>query len=150
MSGRNLLWKPTPSYAEQQVKDRVSQVRSELPDGIKEPVIQSFDPADRPVTTLSITANLPPTELYDLADTKVRNAFEQIPNISQVEIVGGTKRQIHVDLDLNKLEDYDLTVTQVARHITENSQNIPVGKVDRRAHRTRISNDRRIQNNIPD
>ena len=118
-------------YAEQQVKDKVALVRADLPEGVKEPVIQSFDPADRPVITLSVTAKLPPTELYDLADTKIRNAFEQVPNVSQVEIIGGTKRQIHVDLDLERLDDYDVTVTGVAGHITANSQNIPVGKVDR-------------------
>ena len=134
--GYSIVWaeftlETNAKYAEQQVKDKVALVRADLPDGVKEPVIQSFDPADRPVITLSVTASLSPTELYDLADTKIRNALEQVPNISQVEIVGGTKRQIHVDLDLNKLEDYDTTVTAVAGHITANSQNVPIGKVDR-------------------
>lgn len=117
-------------YAEQQVKDKVAQVRNDLPDDIEEPVIKRFDPADSPVMTMSLEAQLTPAELYDLADTTVKTAFEKVKNVSSVDILGGTKREIHVDLDLAKLKDYETSVTAVSRHIASNSQNIPIGKVD--------------------
>jgi hydrophobic/amphiphilic exporter-1 (mainly G- bacteria), HAE1 family len=118
-----------PKYAEQQVKDKVAQVRNRLPDGIQEPIIKRFDPADQPVMMVSLTANLPPTELYDLADTTVRNSLEQVSNVSSVDIIGGTKREIHVELDRRKMKDYDTSVTAVAGQIGANSQNIPIGKI---------------------
>jgi len=118
-----------PKYAEQQVRDKVAQIRNDLPTDIKEPVIKRFDPADQPVMMLSLTGNMKPTELYDLADITIRNKLEQVPNVGGVEIIGGTKREIHVDLDRNKLKDYETSLTMVSNRIAQSSQNIPIGKV---------------------
>ena len=118
-----------PRYAEQQVKDKVAQVRNKLPDDIYEPVIKRFDPADRPIFTMSLTAALAPVELYDLADTIIKNGLEQVSNVSSVEIIGGTRREIQVNLDLDKLKEYETNVTMVAGRIASNSQNIPIGKI---------------------
>ncbi len=118
-----------PKYAEQQVKDKIAQIRNSLPADIKEPIIRRFDPADRPVLTVSVSADLSAAELYDLADTVIRNSLEQIANVSTVELIGGTKREIHVDLDLAKLKEYETNLSLVSGRITANSQNIPIGKV---------------------
>lgn len=118
-----------PKYAEQQVKDKVAFIRNELPTDIKEPIIKKYDPADQPILILSLRADLSPTQLYDLADTLVRNRFEQVPNVGGVEIIGGTKREIHVDLDREKLKAYETSLMMVSNRITQNSQNIPIGKI---------------------
>ncbi|NTV52649.1 MAG: efflux RND transporter permease subunit [Candidatus Firestonebacteria bacterium] len=118
-----------PKYAEQQIKDKVAQVRNRFPADAKEPVIRRYDPADRPVVMMSLTADLPGQELYDLADNTIRNTLEQVSNVSSVEIVGGTKREIHADLDLAKLKEYEVGVSQVVGRVGANSQNIPIGKV---------------------
>jgi HAE1 family hydrophobic/amphiphilic exporter-1 len=116
-------------YAEQQVKDKVALIRNDLPSDIKEPVILRYDMAEMPIFILSLKGNLSPTELYDLADTTIRNAFEQVPNVASVEIVGGTKREIHVDVDRAKLKDYETSLSMVSNRIAQNSQNVPIGKV---------------------
>ncbi|MHB9156058.1 MAG: efflux RND transporter permease subunit [Endomicrobiales bacterium] len=118
-------------YAEQQVKDKIAQVRNRLPAEIKEPIIRRFDPADQPVMMLSVTGRLSPTQLYDLADTTIKTGLEQVPNVASVEIVGGTRREIHVDLDLRKLKEYEVSLSRVAGSVGANSQNIPIGKVAR-------------------
>jgi HAE1 family hydrophobic/amphiphilic exporter-1 len=123
-----------PKYAEQQVKDKITLIRNQLPKDIEEPVVRRYDPADSPVMQITLSANLPPAKLYDLADNTVRTGFEQVPNVSKVNIIGGSKREIHVDLDRYKLKDYESSVTMVASHIGANSQNIPIGKVARTAN----------------
>lgn len=134
LDGVSMVWgeftlETNPRYAEQQFKDKVAQVRNRLPADAKEPVIKRYDPADRPVVMMSLTADLPADKLYDLADNTIRNTFEQVSNVSSVEIVGGTKREIHVDLDLAKLKSYEVSVSQVAARLAANNQNIPVGKI---------------------
>ncbi len=118
-----------PKYAEQQVRDKVAAIRNDLPTDIKEPVIKKFDPSDQAVMILSLTGKMSPTELYDLADITVRNKLEQAADVGEVEIVGGTKREIHVDLDQRKLKDYETSLTMVSNRIAQSSQNIPIGKV---------------------
>jgi HAE1 family hydrophobic/amphiphilic exporter-1 len=136
--GVSMVWgeftlETDPKYAEQQVKDKVALVRNQLPQDIKEPIIQRFDPSDQPVMIASLKADLTPAQLYDLADTTVKNGLEQVANTSKVDIIGGSKREVHVDLDMNKLKDYETSVTMAAGRIAANSQNIPVGKVSQGA-----------------
>lgn len=118
-------------YAEQQVRDRVSAVRGKLPDDTEEPVIRRIDPSDLPVLTLSITAELPPSELYDLANEVIRPKLEQVPQVGLVEVIGGRKREIHVKLDREKLRSREVSASQVAARLRASGENIPVGKIDK-------------------
>ena len=115
--------------AEQQIRDRVSSAKPKLPKDIREPNIRRVDPADQPIIILSITADLAPGALYDLAHESLRPKFEQIPQVGLVEVVGGRKREIHVELDRNKLKAHEISATQVVSRIRATGQDIPVGKV---------------------
>lgn len=117
-------------YAEQQIRDRVGASKSKLPLEIKEPVIRRIDPADLPIAKLSLTGNLSPGKLFDIADEVIRPKIEQINQVGMVEISGGRKREIHVSLDRSKLKARELSVLGVANSISSNGENIPSGKVD--------------------
>ena len=91
-------------YAEQQVRDRVGSVRAKLPDDINEPIIRRLDPADQPILIISIAADLPDAELFDLADEVIRPQIEQVSQVGLVEVIGGRKREIKVELDQKKLK----------------------------------------------
>ena len=118
-------------YAEQQVKDRVSIAKRKLPTDIKEPTIRRISPSDQPIATITLKADLPMATLFDLAEEVVRPKLEQIPHIGLVNVVGGQKREIHVDLDRNKLKEYEVAASMVTQRIEASGQNIPVGKIDR-------------------
>lgn len=117
-------------YAEQQVRDKVSSAKADLPDDIDEPVIRRVDPSDQPIVTIALTANLNEAELYDLANLTVKPKFEQINQVGLVEIVGGREREIRVDLDLNKMKFRQVSGIQVADALGKAGSNIPSGKID--------------------
>ena len=117
-------------YAEQQVRDRVSSVKSKLPRDIKEPVIRRIDPADQPIIILSLTADLSEGEIFDLASETLRPRIESVSQVGLVEVVGARKREIHVDLDRAKLKSHEVSAGQVANRIAAAGQDIPIGKVD--------------------
>lgn len=119
------------SYAEQQIRDRVSVSKRKLPKDIDEPVIRRVDPADQPIIILGVRANLPPAELYDFVNLKVKPQLEQISQVGLVNIEGGRKREIHVDLDLKKLKQLELSATAVQGRISAAGRNIPAGKISR-------------------
>jgi HAE1 family hydrophobic/amphiphilic exporter-1 len=117
-------------YAEQQVRDRVSSAKTKLPTDVEESVIRRIDPADLPIVTISLNANLDQAKLYDLANLKVKTKVEQINQVGLVEILGGRKREIKVNLDLNKMNAYQLSALQVVDSLGKAGQNIPSGKID--------------------
>ena len=115
-------------YAEQQVRDRVGSVRFKLPTDIKEPTIRRIDPSDQPVLTVALNADLPPSKLFDLADDRIRPRLEQVNQVGLVEIKGGRKREVHVNLDRKKLKTYELSVTGVGQKLAGAGEDIPSGK----------------------
>lgn len=117
-------------YAEQQVRDKVSSAKRELPNDIEEPVIRRVDPADQPIVGIALTADLNESELYDLADIRVKPLFEQINNVGLVQILGGRKREIKVELDREKLRLREISASSVAQRIGLAGANVPAGSVD--------------------
>lgn len=118
-------------YAEQQVRDRVAKVKNKLPDDAKESIIRRVDPADQPIVMVALESTLPPAELFDLADQVVKSRFEQIDQVGLVDILGGRKREIRVELDLKKISDFEVSATAIRNSLGASGKNVPVGKVDK-------------------
>ncbi|MBX2987824.1 MAG: efflux RND transporter permease subunit [Bdellovibrionaceae bacterium] len=121
-------------YAEQQVRDRVSAVRNKLPDDIEEPVIRRVDPADQPIMFISVSGrpDMGEAELFDLADQVIKPRLEQVEQVGLVEIVGGRKREIRVELDLEKLREFDISASNIRQRLATTGKNVPAGKVDKK------------------
>lgn len=117
-------------YAEQQIRDRVGSSKRKLPTEIKEPIIRRIDPSDQPIVILSLDAQVPDTQLFDLADQVIRPKLEQVQNVGLVEIVGGRKREIQVLLDREKLKSSKISASTVVNRIAAAGENIPGGKTD--------------------
>src|SRR4029079_18212550 len=111
--------------AEQQVRNHLSLVRNKLPKDIDEPIVGRVDPSAQPIMYVALSANLPAGELYDLAEDVVVPQIQQVPQVGVVEILGGRKREIHVNLDPDKLRKYKVSATQVARSLAITGKNIP-------------------------
>jgi HAE1 family hydrophobic/amphiphilic exporter-1 len=117
-------------YAEQQVRDRLTSVRSKLPEDAEDFIIQSFDPADQPILSLSIKADLKPAELYDLADQTLRPLIEQVKDVGVVQVVGGRKREVQVLMNQDQLTRRQISATQIVNQLAIAGKNVPGGKLE--------------------
>jgi HAE1 family hydrophobic/amphiphilic exporter-1 len=121
-----------PDVAAQEVRDKISQIRNLLPEDIDEPLIIKADMNSMPLVMLSLKSEtMSPKELYDFADEVVSKDLAQVSGVSQVDIIGGSKREIHIDADKRKLKEYELTLITLANRIKSNALNIPAGSVTR-------------------
>lgn len=116
--------------AEQQVRNRLGNIRRDLPNDIYEPTIMRFDPADQPVISLAMTSKLSPGEAYDVANELIKPQFERLNDIGKVDVVGGRKTEIQVLVDKNKIQDRQISMVQISKRIEETSKDIPIGKVE--------------------
>lgn len=117
-------------YAEQQFRDKVGLVKPKLPTGIKEPKVVRFDPADQPVVRLALFADLDQSKLYDLAKETVKARLEQVQGVGSVKLVGGTRREIQIELDRDKLISYQMPTVVIANRLKTAGLNVPVGKFE--------------------
>ncbi|EKP22751.1 RND transporter, hydrophobe/amphiphile efflux-1/heavy metal efflux family, permease protein [Leptospira interrogans str. HAI1594] len=117
-------------YAEQQFRDKVGLVKPKLPTGIKEPKVVRFDPADQPIVRLALFADLDQAKLYDLAKETVKARLEQVQGVGSVKLIGGTRREIQIELDRNKLISYQMPTVVIANRLKTAGLNVPVGKFE--------------------
>jgi hydrophobic/amphiphilic exporter-1 (mainly G- bacteria), HAE1 family len=118
------------NVAAQEVREHVSAVLPDLPDGTKSPVINKLDPDAAPVLFLSLESPRPLREVTEYADHEIREALENVSGVGQVSIVGGRKRQIQVVLDPERLRAAALTAADVQRAIVSQNVTTPGGTVD--------------------
>jgi HAE1 family hydrophobic/amphiphilic exporter-1 len=121
-------------YAQQQIRDKITAIRSKLPDDVKEPITRIADPSDMPVAVLAIEADLPDAKMYELTEYTIKQKLEQADNVGYVEIIGGRKREFHVDLDKNKLKNREISALMVSNQVGLAGKNVPAGTVQGNAN----------------
>lgn len=116
------------------VRSKVGQIRRDLPDTIKEPIIQKFDPAQLPVLSLVLKPDaahpgLGARELTRIADEFLKRRIENIPGVGKAEVVGGSTRDVLVQVEPRKLEALGLTLAQVTSALGQDTQAVPSGNL---------------------
>jgi HAE1 family hydrophobic/amphiphilic exporter-1 len=116
--------------AQQDVLAKVARIRRQLPQDIQEPIILRFDPNDRPILSVALQSSQRPLrELTDLANEVIATRIEAVPGVGGVNVVGGTARQIRVELDPSSLRAYGVSPPQVMDALDRENQEVPAGRV---------------------
>ena len=116
--------------AADEVRSRLDRGRRTLPDDIEPPTIFKFDVTQFPIMFLTVaTDEMDPRELRMFTEKNILYRFERIKGVGQVRVGGGLRREIHIDLNLEKLRALDLSVAQVVNTVRDENLNRPVGPV---------------------
>ncbi|MCE2942174.1 MAG: efflux RND transporter permease subunit [Gemmatimonadota bacterium] len=118
--------------AQQDVQAKVSRARRALPRDIDDPVVIRFDPNDSPILSVAMqSGERPLRELTSLADEVVAPRLQSVPGVGGVNLVGGAKREIRVQLDPGALRAYGLAPDQVGTALDRENREVPAGRVER-------------------
>ncbi len=111
------------------VRDRLAIIRPTLPDGVKDPLVQKFDPSAAPILTYAVRGKRDAIELTRLVEDRVRPALESIDGVGSVVIRGGVEREIQIDLEQGKVQALGLSVNTVAQLLRAESVDLPGGRL---------------------
>ncbi len=116
--------------AANELRTRLDRLRRTLPEEMDPPVIFKFDVSQFPVMFLTIASDeMDQKELRYFVEKNIQYRLERVPGVAQFNVRGGLRRQIHVDLDLKKLNSLDMSVAQIVQIIQRENLNRPVGPV---------------------
>jgi HAE1 family hydrophobic/amphiphilic exporter-1 len=119
------------------VREKLSRLKAELPTDAKDPILERLDPADSPILSLALSSDtLPLRELTELADQDVRKRLENVPGVGKVTLVGGTKREIEILLDPARLDARGLLPSDVINALKQSNLDLPAGRVERSTQET--------------
>ena len=118
--------------AEQQVQASINAAGTYLPKDLPNPPIYSkVNPADSPILTLALTSDsLPLSKVHDLADTRLAQKISQLPGVGLVQLTGGQKPAVRVQVNPTSLSSYGLTLEDVRTAIAASNVNEAKGSFD--------------------
>jgi multidrug efflux pump subunit AcrB len=111
-----------------EVANNVNRSLNYMPPGTVPPTVVRFDATNLPVGQLvfsSKKADL--NELQDLASTKIRPLFSQIPGASSPSPFGGNERTVVVRVDPEAMRSYQLTPDEIVQSVVKTTKFHPLG-----------------------
>lgn len=113
----------------QDAQRKVNSVILTLPANAKSPSLMKFSTEDIPVLQMGVTATIPQTELYQLTKDQIKSQISKVDGVGQVTLVGGSEREIRINVNKQKLEGYKLTMAAVYAAMGNANLELPTGKV---------------------
>jgi hydrophobic/amphiphilic exporter-1 (mainly G- bacteria), HAE1 family len=113
--------------ATQDVRDKVATIVGQFPRDTKAPQIQKVDPDSAPILTFALYGPRAPKELTEIADKRIKQNLETLPDVGAVSLNGERKREIQLLLNADRLNAYGLTVDQVRNAVQRQNVEVPGG-----------------------
>ena len=115
--------------AAQDVQSKIASAQSQLPQGMPSP--PSYDkvnPADKAIMYLGLSsATLPLSQVDEYAETYLGERISMISGVAQVQVYGGQKYAVRVQVDPQALASRGIGINEVADAITNANVDLPTG-----------------------
>ncbi len=136
-----------PDLARGEVKDRIDQIRRELPIFREvQPIVTKLDFENAPLMLVNLTP--PPgfdeRALKQIAE-EVQEDLEVVPGVANTQLFGGREREIHVNVDLDVASQYGLTLADIRQAVTAANAELPGGQFNTRGFDYQVRNETKIR-----
>ncbi len=91
----------------------VREVPAAVPQVEKNPQVFAIDINMMPVVSLSLSGNLPPGELQEIAITKIIPRLEAVEGVYHVGLEGAGEDKVLISLDVEKMNEFGISMSQI-------------------------------------
>lgn len=117
------------SEAVNDVRSALDEIASDLPAAAEEPVITKVSTAGFPVVSYSVASdNMSEAELSWFVDDTLNKRLANINGVGTLSRVGGIERQIIVTPDVDKLNGWQLPITNLSQQISASQKDSSGGE----------------------
>lgn len=113
------------------IYDKIMQNADMFPKGTMNPIIKPLDiDVDIPVVSVAFYAKnqvMDKTELYDKVK-EVQQHINGLDNVAVTALKGGNRHQFNIEVDINKLSGYNLSLGQIMKSVESLAYNVPAIK----------------------
>jgi hydrophobic/amphiphilic exporter-1 (mainly G- bacteria), HAE1 family len=116
--------------AVQDVREKVSGIRSKLPDDIDEPRIAKVDPDAQPILFLNLSGNRSVRDLSTYADEVIKEQLQRINGVGDVIFYGLRLRQVRIWLSAAKMNAFQIAPSDVVLALKRENVELPGGRIE--------------------
>ncbi|MBD2312825.1 efflux RND transporter permease subunit [Desertifilum sp. FACHB-1129] len=104
--------------------------RGRLPDTIEDPRLFKVDPSQLPVYEFALTSDtLRGVDLRVFADEELARELNVVPGVASVDVSGGVREEVRVNLDLDRMQSLGVSVNQVLNTLRSRNTDISGGRL---------------------
>jgi HAE1 family hydrophobic/amphiphilic exporter-1 len=130
--------------AERNVQRKADQAQNDLPNDAEKPQVNKVNLEETPVIKSGVTANMAPRKLYDFVDNQLRPILQNVAGVGQVNIIGGDKREIQINIRQDRLLSYGLAISQITQAVNNSNLSFPAGSIETKSQQLSIRYDANI------
>ncbi|HEY2151528.1 MAG TPA: efflux RND transporter permease subunit [Vicinamibacterales bacterium] len=113
------------------VREKVASAMKNVPPQLLPPVITKVDPDSDPVMSVVVSSKgMSLRTLTEIADKQISRVIQTADGVGQVSISGGRAREIHIVVDIEKLNAFGLSLDQVSNALVNENIEVPGGAVE--------------------
>lgn len=111
------------------VRDKVNSTQSQLPSEILDPIITEVNISEFPIMYVNVGGNVGLARLKKIAE-ELQDKIEAIPGILRADLTGGVEPEVQVNVDVYRMNSYQISFDDIANAIKAENLNIPGGTID--------------------
>lgn len=108
------------------IQNELNQIRNKFPDDMKEPSIRKSSSSDIPALTFTLYGG-DMMEMRSYAENNLKPMLERLEGVSEIDVYGGQEQEVAIEIDPDKLENYNLSIVDVYNKMKSASANLPGG-----------------------
>jgi multidrug efflux pump len=113
----------------QEVKDAVDKAKSELPDNLlTDPMVIDLDLSEFPIMNINLSGDYSINELKEYAEY-LENEIERVNEVSKVEITGVNEREVQINVDMHKLNVFELSFSDIENAVAFENVSMSGGEI---------------------
>lgn len=118
----------TEEEARRDVREAIDRVVT-LPDSTEEPVIQTVDSRATPIVEVALSGGVSEVDLREQA-VILEESLQDLPGVARIEKKGYRDQEIKVQVDLEKLQIFDLSLQDIIGVLNRQNLSIPGGLLE--------------------
>ncbi len=122
----------------QDVQAKVAAAQRNLPRDIDPPTISKSNPEDQPIMMLTLAGPYPARVLSDYVKYNLSERIQSLPGVGEIVTMGGLERNVRLWLDIDRLNERDLTVDDVVSALARENVEMPAGRIETRGREVNI------------
>jgi HAE1 family hydrophobic/amphiphilic exporter-1 len=113
------------------VQNVLNRMANSLPDGTSTPQVRRWDMDSMPIMRLVVKGNYTPDQLRLFAEDYIQAQIERIDGVASAAVTGGTRQIIKVEVSLNRLNAFGLSLNDISSALRGQSILVSGGSIMR-------------------
>ncbi|MFT4412387.1 efflux RND transporter permease subunit [Fredinandcohnia humi] len=120
-------WTTSIDEMENEIQNRINQ--TPITEDAERPRFLKFDPSQFPIIQLSLSIKGEAEKLQDLAE-ELSTELNKVEGVASVNLSGTVTKEIRVEIDQERLEEYNLSQADIVNAIRANSVSLPGNTIE--------------------